>query len=103
MSSDNPSANGEPLTVLHYIGADDDRGGIVSVVRALASAECFECVLGVNRGFRQRRSPPLPVAEFTPLAGETLGLTTFWRARAVAREARRWLAEDPLRVFHGHS
>lgn len=90
-------------TVLHYIGANDDRGGIVSVVRGLATAQRFECVLGVNRGFVPRRSPRLPVVEMPPLAGEELGVRTFWRARLVARAAAEWLAADRARIFHGHS
>ncbi len=89
--------------VLHYIGADNDRGGIVSVVRALASADRFACVLGLNCGGVQERKPPLASLEFPPLAGERLGLQTFWRARAVAKQVRAWLAADRRRVFHAHS
>ena len=95
--------SGDKLTVLHYVGADDDRGGIVSVVRALAGAGQFQCVLGVNRGFRQRRSPPLAAFELPALDGEVLRLRTLWRARAVAREVGRWLETEPGRIFHGHS
>ena len=62
----------QPRTVLHYLGYDDDRGGIVSVVRALAEAGRFDCVLGMNAGAVQRRTPALPVKFFTPLAGETI-------------------------------
>ena len=91
------------FTVLHYLGCDEDVGGIVSVVRALAGTERFDCVLGVNRGARQRRVPALPQREFSRVAGETLGLATWWRTRAVAREVRAWLAEDEARIFHGHS
>ena len=50
---------GKSHTVLHYTGADDDRGGVMSAVRALATADRFTCVLGVNPGFRQHRQPPL--------------------------------------------
>ena len=75
----------------------------MSVLRALAGAGCFECVLGVNPGFVQRRTPPLPALEFPRIDGETIGLKTFWRARVVAQEARRWLAADRARVFHAHS
>jgi glycosyltransferase involved in cell wall biosynthesis len=96
--------SGVDPTVLHYVGADDDRGGIVSVVRALASTGRFRCVLGVNRGFQQRRPPPhLETAELSPLEGETLGLRTLWRSRVVAREVRAWLNAEPQRIFHGHS
>jgi glycosyltransferase involved in cell wall biosynthesis len=90
-------------TVLHYVGCDEDRGGIVSVVRALDGAGRFDCVLGVNAGCRQRRQPPLPVLELPRLAGEKLGWQTFWRSRTVAREVQAWLRAEPGRVFHGHS
>ena len=90
-------------TVLHYVGCDEDRGGIVSVVRALAGAGRFACVLGVNAGCRQRRTPPLPVLELSRLPGEALGWQTFRRSRTVAREVQAWLRGGPGRVFHGHS
>jgi glycosyltransferase involved in cell wall biosynthesis len=91
------------MTVLHYTGYDDDRGGIVSVVRALAAARQFDCVLGLNAGGRQLRTPPLPVREFPRLAGEKIGLLNLWRARRVAVDVQAWLREDVNRVFHGHS
>jgi glycosyltransferase involved in cell wall biosynthesis len=93
----------EHPTVLHYVGYDDDRGGIVSVVRALAAADRFQCVLGLNAGGQQRRAPALPQAEFPPVAGESLGLAALWRARAAARVAQAWLHAGPSRFFHGHS
>jgi glycosyltransferase involved in cell wall biosynthesis len=89
--------------VLHYVGYDSDRGGIVSIVRALRGEQGFRSVLGVNRGFRQLRQPPVPVVEFPPLEGERLGPGTFWRARRVARLAQDWLNSGAVRVFHGHS
>ena len=89
--------------VLHYLGYDDDRGGIVSVIRALASTDRFACVLGVNPGFAQARAPALATLELPAIAGETISISTFLRARRVARAVRVWLAEDPARVFHGHS
>lgn len=92
-----------PPTVLHYTGYDDDRGGIMSVVAALAGTNAFPCVVGVNRGYRARRFPRLPTLELPPLGGERLGLATWWRARGVARQVQAWLAADPARVFHGHS
>jgi glycosyltransferase involved in cell wall biosynthesis len=91
-------------TVLHYVGADDDRGGIVSVVRALAGAGGFACVLGVNPGFQQHRAPPvMATLELPWIAGEELGIRTFWRARVVARAVQAWLDGDASRIFHGHS
>jgi glycosyltransferase involved in cell wall biosynthesis len=90
-------------TVLHYVGYDDDRGGIVSVVRALAAARTFPCILGVNTGFVPSLELELPVLELPWLEGETIGLCNFWRARAVARAVQAWLQADASRVFHGHS
>lgn len=93
----------DPLTVLHYTGYDDDRGGIVSVVRALAGTGRFNCVLGVNPGCRQHRSPALPQWELPPLTGEKIGPVAWWRARRVARRVQEWLDAEANRIFHGHS
>jgi len=90
-------------TVLHYTGADNDGGGIVSIVRALAAAGRFACVLGVSPGFKQRRVPPLSTLSFPRVKAEVIGVETWWRTWAVAREARAWLAADPTRIFHAHS
>ena len=91
------------FTVLHYLGYDDDRGGIVSVVRALAAADRFACVLGVNPGCVQRRAPALPVLDLPALRGEVIGPANAWRARATARAVQAWLRADRTRIFHGHS
>ncbi|AOS44599.1 Putative glycosyltransferase EpsD [Lacunisphaera limnophila] len=91
------------MEILHYTGYDDDRGGIVSVVHALASAGRFGCVLGMNPGAVQRRMPPLRAEFFPALAGELIGPGNGWRARVTARAVQAWLRADPARVFHGHS
>lgn len=95
--------SGTEATVLHYTGYDEDRGGVISVIRGLAGAERFACVLGVNPGFRQHRQPPLAVLELPAVGGERLDLGAVWRTRRVARAARAWLRADPGRIFHGHS
>lgn len=97
------NSSGTSPLVLHYTGADDDRGGVMSVVRALATAERFTCVLGVNPGFQQRRSPPLATLELPRIEGEVIAPRTMWRARTVARAAQEWLRADAARIFHGHS
>jgi glycosyltransferase involved in cell wall biosynthesis len=89
--------------VLHYVGYDADRGGIMSVVHALADARLFACVLGVNTGFVYRRAAVLPVLELPAFEGEVISLSNLWHARTVAREVQSWLRADPTRVFHGHS
>jgi len=92
-----------PPTVLHYTGYDDDRGGIMSVIGALAGAGEFTCVVGVNPGYQARRFPALRTLTLPRLAAEQLGLATLWRARAVAQHVQAWLQAEPNRVFHGHS
>lgn len=94
--------DGETITALHYVGYDEDRGGILSVIRALAGEERFQCVLGVNPGFRPGATR-LPWREFSAVAGDVIGPANLWRTRRVAREARAWLREDETRIFHGHS
>jgi glycosyltransferase involved in cell wall biosynthesis len=89
--------------VLHYLGYNEDHGGIVAVVRALTATGRMRGVLGMNAGAIQRQSPPLPLMEFPALSAESHGLSTAWRALAVARQARLWLRADADRVFHGHS
>lgn len=94
---------GDRPTVLHFVAADADRGGILSVVRGLAGAGEFACVLGVNPGFQQVRRPRLETLEFPRISGEVIGAKTMLRALRVARAVRPWLRADAARVFHGHS
>lgn len=95
-----PAAN---TTVLHYTGANDDRGGIMSVVHALAAAGAFDCIVGASSGYVSRRREKLPVLEFPPIAAESIGPRTWWRARTVARAVRAWLRAEPNRILHAHS
>lgn len=89
--------------MLHYTGAVNDRGGVMSVIRALAGANRFTCILGVNPGFVQRGSPLLPTLVLPEITGEVINLRTFWRSRTVAEAVSAWLRADPRRVFHAHS
>jgi glycosyltransferase involved in cell wall biosynthesis len=89
--------------VLHYVGYDEDGGGIISVVRALHGTGKFVCVLGMNPGAQQHREPALPVLELPRVDGEKISLRHFFRARPVAQAVQAWLRADPGRVFHGHS
>ena len=91
------------LTVLHYTGATDDRGGIAAVIRNLAAAGRFRCVLGVSAGFVRGDETGLDMLELPALAAEEIGPANFLRARPVARAVQAWLRVDSSRVFHGHS
>ena len=92
-----------PGAVLHYVGYDVDRGGILAVIRALAAENQFPCVLGVNPNFQPERSRGIPLLRLPAMAGDTISVATMLRARSVARQVRSWLAADSARVFHGHS
>lgn len=92
-----------PYEVLHYVGYDDDRGGVISIVRALAATGRFDCVLGLNEGAHQHRIPALAVLELPRIVGEKINPFTLWRARVVARAVQGWLRADARRIFHGHS
>jgi len=91
------------LQVLNYTGAGNDRGGVMSVVHALASAGRFECHLGVGPGFNQRRSPPLNCVVFPAMPHESINPVTLVKGLAIAKQARAWLRADPKRIFHGRS
>jgi glycosyltransferase involved in cell wall biosynthesis len=91
------------MTILHYVGCDHDRGGVISVIRNLAATGRFDCVLGTNPGCVQSRQPALPVLELPRIEAERISPATFWRARAVARAVQAWLRGAPDRVYHGHS
>jgi glycosyltransferase involved in cell wall biosynthesis len=89
--------------VLHYLGYNEDAGGVVTVLRALAGTGRFRAVLGMNAGAVQRQTPPLPMRSFPVVEAETISPATGWRARAVARQVHAWLQADPRRVVHTHS
>lgn len=92
-----------PITVLHYLGYDIDRGGIVAVIRALAETSRFRSLLGVNPGFIQMRMPPMETVTFGRIEGESIRPAGLWRARGVAKQARTWVQSGPRRVIHTHS
>ncbi|MGH7947058.1 MAG: hypothetical protein ACREF9_18935, partial [Opitutaceae bacterium] len=92
-----------PGAVLHYVGYDVDRGGILAVIRALATEDLFPCVLGVNPAFQAGRSRDLEIMRLPNVSGNTISLRNMLRAHRIAREAQAWLRGDATRVFHGHS
>lgn len=91
------------LQVLHFTGYSDDRSGIATVIREIAAADRFDCVLGVAPGYAPKRAAELLAIDFPTVAPDRIALADVWRARGVARRAAEWLRADPLRVFHGHS
>lgn len=89
--------------VLHYLGYDEDRGGILSVVRALAECSDWENLLGVNPTFvsKQPLGPSLLV--LPRVEGERIAPSRLLSTRRAALALRAWLAADPRRLVHAHS
>jgi len=94
--------SGKPV-VLHYTGYAADGGGVFAVLRALAGAGRFRCLLGVDPAFVQRGRPRLPVWRGPAIRGDRIDGRTAARALAVAWRVRRWLRRGPRRVCHMHS
>ena len=91
-----------PITVLHYTGYDQARGGIMTGIGHLADTGIFRCILGVNQGFQRPAKPSLDVMEFCRLEGEKINIVNFWRARVVAqlREHLSHLKRRQLLIEH---
>jgi glycosyltransferase involved in cell wall biosynthesis len=90
-----------PLEVLHVLGYDEDRGGILTAIRVVAAESPHRVVLGVNAGFAQRRRPELPGLALPRLEAERIDAGTLL---AALRVAVRLLATDrPARIVHGQS
>lgn len=94
---------GHRCTVLHYTGGHLDGGGVLAVVRALAGAGRFRCILGAGPRFAQRGRPRLHVWRGPPISGERIDLWNAIRAGLVAWRVRRWMRRGSHRVFHSHS
>jgi glycosyltransferase involved in cell wall biosynthesis len=93
--------------VLHLVGALEDNGGILSSIRGVAShatAEGWEHVLWMRRGFQQVRSPRLKVLESTHALGESGSHLRLLVSAACAWPGlRRLVREGSFDVVHGHS
>ncbi len=90
------------FTVLHYLGTEEDRGGILTVVRGLAGAGLGRAVVWVAPGFRQTREPRLKLWRRAGSEGETIDVRAVWQAAGVAWGLRKMLTRR-RRIFHGHS
>ena len=93
----------DQTVVLHYTGNTVDGGGVLAVIRALAGAGRFRCLLGVAPGFIQRGRPRLHLWRGPQIRSERIDGLNAWRALVVAWRVRRWLRRGSCRVFHGHS
>ncbi len=91
-----------PPLVLHFLGYDEDRGGVLTAIRRVAAEPGLEHRLVVNPGFAQRREPGLPVRLGPPVAAETIAPGELW---ATLRAALALLPEAQAgrAIVHGHS
>ena len=94
------------MKILHLLGATEDTGGILTVLRNLQNADRTgtEHVVLVHEAYRETRQPALTyrrsrhlVAE-SPRHGELLR-----RALPALRELRQLLRKEHFDVLHGHS
>jgi len=94
----------ETPTVLHFVGASLDVGGVLSYVRSLAAYNGAHNVLVVQKGFEQKRQPFLPLIHvsegdyqslFPPIAVWDSLRHVFWLRRRLSRRAGL--------ILHGHS
>lgn len=95
------------MTVLHLLGADEDTGGILSVIRNLqnATAEkgCTHTVL-VNSSYKETRKPALSYRQSRYLLAESPAhLSLLARAIATIPGLLRLLRHEPVDVVHAHS
>lgn len=95
------------MTVLHLLGADEDTGGILSVIRNLQNATagqgCTHVVL-VNSSYKETRKPALSYRHSKYLLAESPShLALFARAMAAIPGLVRLLKREPVDVVHAHS
>ncbi|HTB81526.1 MAG TPA: glycosyltransferase [Opitutaceae bacterium] len=88
--------------VLHFLGYDEDRGGVLTAIRLLAAQGGVRHGIVVNRGYRWRRAPRLPALRGPRVACETISSENIWRCLPAAL----WLLPYTARrraVVHGQS
>ncbi|HTQ30604.1 MAG TPA: glycosyltransferase [Opitutaceae bacterium] len=66
-------------TVLHFLGYDQDAGGVLTAIRLLAAQGGVRHAVVVNRGFRWRRVPRLAALRGPRVVCETISLGNFLR------------------------
>ena len=95
------------MTVLHLLGADEDTGGILSVLRNLQSAATSQDVrhvVWVNRAYKETRQPPLSYRYSRHLLAESpRHLALLLRALASVPELLRLQCQEQFDVWHAHS
>jgi glycosyltransferase involved in cell wall biosynthesis len=96
----------KPLRILHLLGAHEDSGGILSVIRSLQMATRSTCthVVWVNEQFVERRRPPLEYRRERFSQDENAShLRLFLRNLRAWPGLRRLLNTESFDVIHAHS
>ncbi len=95
------------MRILHLYGADQDQGGILSVLRNLAAASAhlgWRHVVWVNEQYEELRAPALEYRRSRHLLDESAShVRLLWGALRARRELLDLLAADPFDVVHAHS
>ena len=95
------------LRILHLLGATEDTGGILTVLRnlqtATAAQEC-EHVVWVNAAYREVRAPALSYRSTRHLLQDSFNHPELaWRAGRSLGELRRLLRSERFDVLHAHT
>lgn len=94
------------MRVLHLLGNNEDTGGILSVVRSLmvSAPTDFQHFVWVNRGYRERRSPPLNYRFADCAMDEDESHLRLLRCGLKAwPELKQLLTNERFDVVHGHT
>lgn len=95
------------MKVLHLLGAREDTGGVLTVLRNLQQATEGANVthdVWVGSGYREKRPPALRYRFSRHLVGESPNYARLlFSAFRALPELRRLLAREPFEVLHAHS
>lgn len=102
-----PGSADRPLRILHLVGAAEDNGGVLSVVRNVTAASGplgIQHATLVHSSFRQIRSPILDLRRSQFLLMEhPSSASLLYRGLRTVPELRRLLASERFDVLHAHS
>jgi len=95
------------MRILHLLGAQEDTGGILSVIRALQGATAergCQHFVWVNRAYRETRQPALAYFYSRGLVAESPShLKLLWGAVRALGELRALCRRERFDVLHAHS
>lgn len=102
-----PGSADQPLRILHLVGAAEDNGGVLSVVRNIMAASGplgIQHTALVHSSFQQVRSPLLDLRRSRFLLMEhPSSASLLYRGLRSLPELRRLMAAESFDVLHAHS